>query len=105
MFGKVFKYFTVTNDGGYVHWVKDGNNESSFGKNKWGNFFVHSEYCDDWYELRRIKRILGLSRKDFEEYLMTYLNETFSDYFTGGNLVRGIKDEQCNLPYRHDRFD
>ena len=60
---------------------------------------------DDWYELRRIKRILGLSRKDFEDYLMTYLNETFSDYFTGGNLVRGIKDEQCNLPYRHDRFD
>jgi hypothetical protein len=48
---------------------------------------------------------LGLSRKDFEDYLMTYLNETFSDYFTGGNLVRGIKDEQCNLPYRHDRFD
>ena len=105
MFGKVFKYFTVTNDGGYVHWVKDGNNESSFGKNKWGNFFVHSDYCDDWCELRRIKKILGLSRKDFEDYLMTYLNETFSDYFTGGNLVRGIKDEQCNLPYRHDRFD
>lgn len=99
LFGKFFKDFTVTNDDRYVHWVRDGNNESSFGKNMWGNFFIHSEYCDDWLELRRIKRNFGLSTEEFYEYLITYLNETFSDYFTGGNLVRGIKDEQCNRLY------
>jgi hypothetical protein len=99
LFGKFFKDFTVGNYNGYVHWVRDGNNESSFGKNRWGNFFIHSEYCDDWLELRRIKRNFGLSTEEFYEYLITYLNETFSDYFTGGNLVRGIKDEQCNRLY------
>ena len=99
LFGKFFKDFTVTNDDGYVHWVRDGNNESSFGKNRWGNFFIQSEYCDDWLELRRIKRNFGLSKEEFYEYLITYLNETFSDYFKGGNLVRGIKDEQCNRLY------
>lgn len=105
LFGKFFKDFTVTNNDGYVDWTREGNNESSFGKNRWGNFFIHSDYCDDWLELRRIKRILGLSRKEFEEYLMTYLNETFSDYFTNGNLVQGVKDEQCNRLYRYERFD
>lgn len=99
MFGKFFKDFTVTNDDGYVHWVRDGNNESSFGKNKWGNFFIHSDYCDDYLELRRAKRTLGLSQEEFFEYLIIYLNETFSDYFTDGNLVRGIKDDQCNRLY------
>lgn len=99
MFGKVFKDFNVTNDDGYVHWVRDGNNESSFGKNKWGNFFIHSDYCDDYLELRRAKRTLGLSQEEFFEYLIIYLNETFSDYFTDGNLVRGIKDAQCNRLY------
>lgn len=105
LFEKFFKDFTVTNDGGYVHWVRDGNNESSFGKNLWGNFFIHSDYCDDWLELRRVKRNLGLSRKEFESYLMNYLNKTFSDYFGDGNLVRGIKDEQCNLLYTYERPD
>jgi hypothetical protein len=50
-------------------------------------------------EIRRIKRNFGLSKEEFYEYLITYLNETFSDYFKGGNLVRGIKDEQCNRLY------
>lgn len=99
LFGKFFQDFTVINEDGYVHWIKDGNFESSFGKNMWGNFFVHSDYCNDWLELRKIKRILSLSTKEFYEHLMTYLNENFSDYFTGGNLVRGIKDEQCNRLY------
>ena len=99
LFGRFFEDFTVTNNDGYVYWTREGNNESSFGKNMWGNFFIHSDYCDDWLELRRIKRNLGLSTEDFYEYLMTYLNENFSDYFTGGNLVRGIKDEQCNRLY------
>ena len=96
LFGKFFQDYTVINEDGYVHWVKDGNYESSFGKNMWGNFFVHSEYCDDYLVLRRIKRNLGLSNEEFYEHLITYLNDNFSDYFTGGNLVRGINDLQCN---------
>ena len=91
-FDKVLKDFVVINNGeGYVRWYQPDSKVESFHKNKWGNLWVAN--CGDWKRLTQYGRSFGVSKREINEVLINYFNNKYSDKFTGGDLIKDIKDE------------
>lgn len=92
-FDRVLKDFVVINDGnGYVRFYQPDSKFLSFHKNIFGNLWVSTD-CDNWKRLTQYGRSFGVSKKEINKAIIKYFNDKYSDKFTGGNLIKDIKDD------------
>ena len=87
-FDKVFNKLTTTSDEGYIKWFRDNDEDSVFGKNWWGNFWVHD--CDEYEKLSQFILHFSLTEDEFYKILINYLNNKYQTEF-GDRPIKAIK--------------
>jgi hypothetical protein len=74
-----------------INWInKDG--KKIFERNTWGKFWIYG--CDEYNELKRIPETIQLSYNEFQELLIGYLNNRYSNEF-GETPLYHIGNERC----------
>ena len=74
-----------------IDWInKDG--KKIFERNTWGRFWIYG--CDEYNELKHIPETIQLSYHKFQELLIDYLNNRYSNEF-GEKPLKDIGNERC----------
>jgi hypothetical protein len=95
-FDKVFNKLTTTSDEGYVKWFRDNDEDEVFGKNWWGNFWVHD--CDEYGKISQFMSHFSLNKDKFHKLLMNYLNNKYQTEF-GDRPIKAINPDDCIEDY------
>ena len=78
-----------------MDWInKDG--KKIFERNTWGRFWIYG--CDEYNELKRIPETIQLSYHKFQELLIDYLNNRYSNEF-GEKPLKDMGNERCEEDY------
>lgn len=77
----------------YFKWFnRDG--KVMFERNTWGTFWVEPNGCDDFKKLYAYQKGLGYTREDFDELIVSYLNNRYESIFKD-RLIVNIASEHC----------
>lgn len=79
-------------NGHHFFWY-DKNGEQIFERNYWGNFWIYD--CDIFFYLKNIAtNYLSISKDEFDETLISYLNDKYENVF-GGRPIKLVGNEDC----------
>lgn len=95
-FNKIFDKLELIKTEDNLHqynWI-DNDGKKVFERNHWGMFWIYG--CDEYYRLKNIPKMAGLSFLEFENILIEYLNNRYNVQFGDEKPLQNIATEVCD---------